>query len=116
MSTAPTELARKRAEVILQVCSGQITATQGAQKLGISRKTYYEWEKRALAGMLSQLEDLPPGRPPQPKDPDKQVLEQRIAQLEQDLDVAKVTNQIMSLMQEREDPETKKNSSSLKKS
>ena len=45
--------ARQRAEVIFQVRSGQITATQGAQLLGISRQQYYQWELR---------EELPPAK------------------------------------------------------
>jgi DNA-directed RNA polymerase specialized sigma24 family protein len=42
------KLARERAAIILQVRSGALTATEGAERLGISRKTYYEWEDRAL--------------------------------------------------------------------
>ena len=42
-------LARQRAALIVAVQSGQITASEAAQQLGISRKTYYQWEKRALA-------------------------------------------------------------------
>jgi transposase len=42
------ELARKRAAVIFAVRSGRITAEEGAKQLGVSRKTYYEWERRAL--------------------------------------------------------------------
>src|SRR5512141_2846233 len=101
MSDPRKELARKRAEIILQVRSGQITATQGAQLLGISRKTYYQWEKRALAGMLSQLEDLPSGRPAQPQDLEKLALQQKVRQLEQELLVRQQTDQILAYMQER---------------
>ncbi len=109
MSNPRKETARQRAEIILQVCSGQITATRGAQLLGVSRKSYYEWEKRALAGMLSQLEDLPPGRPPKPQDPEKQILERRILKLQQDLYVAQQTAEIMAAMEERKEAPSKKN-------
>jgi len=34
------ERARERAEVIFAVRSGQITAEEGAKRLGVSRKTY----------------------------------------------------------------------------
>jgi DNA-binding XRE family transcriptional regulator len=44
--------ARQRAEVILKVRAGRMTAAHGARLLGVSRKTYYQWEQRALAGML----------------------------------------------------------------
>jgi transposase-like protein len=108
MSDPRKELARKRAEIILQVRSGQITATQGAQQLGVSRKTYYQWEKRALAGMLSQLEDLPPGRPAQPQDAEKQALQQKVNQLEQELFVRQQTDEIMAYMEERQGSNTKK--------
>ena len=57
------ELAKQRALIIMQVRSGQITATEGARQLGISRKTYYQWESRGLDGMLKALEDQDPGRP-----------------------------------------------------
>lgn len=38
------KLAIERAEVILKVQSGELTATEGAAMLKVSRKTYYEWE------------------------------------------------------------------------
>jgi len=42
----------KRAEVIMKVNCGLITATQAAKELNISRKTYYKWEKKGLSGIL----------------------------------------------------------------
>jgi len=36
------EQARQRAEMILKVRGGQITAQEAARALGISRKTYYK--------------------------------------------------------------------------
>ena len=41
------KLARERALVILQVRSGALTAKEGAKLLGVSRKTYYEWEEKS---------------------------------------------------------------------
>ena len=49
-------LARKRAAVILKVRSGQMTATAGAKELGISRKSYYAWERRALEALMETLD------------------------------------------------------------
>jgi transposase len=57
------ELARERALVILRVRSGAMTAKQGAQALGVSRKTYYQWEDRALKAMALALENRVAGRP-----------------------------------------------------
>src|SRR6266404_5447562 len=75
--------ARQRAELIFQVRSGQVTATAAAQRLGISRQQYYQWEKRALEALLQALEDQPTGRPKGQTDPEKQTLQHRVAQLEQ---------------------------------
>jgi transposase-like protein len=51
----------ERASVVFAVRSGQITVEEGARRLGVSRKTYYEWERRALQAMTDALEDRPPG-------------------------------------------------------
>jgi len=64
------ELAQKRAEVIMRVRTGQMTATDAAKALGVSRKTYYEWEKRGLGGMLDALEKGRSGRPGEVRDPE----------------------------------------------
>ena len=55
--------ARKRAETIFKVRSGLYSATEGACELGVSRKTYYQWENKGLTAMASALEDKDPGRP-----------------------------------------------------
>ena len=44
-----------------------MTATEGAVALGVSRKTYYKWENRALGAMLDGLEDRATGRPELPE-------------------------------------------------
>jgi DNA-binding XRE family transcriptional regulator len=58
--------ARKRAELILKVRSGLTTATAAAFELGVSRKTYYQWEAKAFDSMLEALIDKEPGRPALP--------------------------------------------------
>ena len=76
---SPSQL---RASLILQVRSGQITAQQAAQQLGISRQAYYKWEKRALQALLHALQDQPPGRPKGITDPEKDQLKTRVEELE----------------------------------
>ena len=49
------EQAEKRAQIILEVRSGRMTAEDGAKALGVSRKTFYRWEKRGLRGLLEAL-------------------------------------------------------------
>jgi transposase len=86
MKKRPTtqQAARERAEVIMKVRCGLMNASQAAEQLGISRKTYYKWEQRGLSGMLSGLTDQPPGRPCQPVDSQKQALEKQLEQLQRD--------------------------------
>ena len=92
------ERARERAEVIFAVRSGQITAEEGAKRLGVSRKTYYEWERRALEAMTEALENKAPGRPSTPQDEEKQRLQDQIAELQNKLFVAEKTVEVRDML------------------
>ena len=92
------KLARERAMVILQVRSGALTAKEGAKLLGVSRKTYYEWEEKSLKAMALVLENRSPGRPPAPVDMEKEALRERIRELEKKLDLAEKTIEVKELM------------------
>ncbi len=92
------KLARERALVILQVRSGALTAKQGAKLLGVSRKTYYEWEEKSLKAMALALENRPAGRPPVPVDEEKETLRERIQELEKKLDGAKNTIKVKEFL------------------
>ena len=79
------EKARRRAQVIWDVRSGKITAKEGADSLGISRQCYYEWEHRALQGMVDALTDKTAGRPSNPPpDQEKEEMKRKLAQLERE--------------------------------
>jgi transposase len=106
------KLARERALVILRVRSGALTAKEGAQGLGVSRKTYYEWEERALKAMALALENRVAGRPPASMDEEKERLRERIRELEKKLDLAEKTIEVKELLaayEEFRDKGTKKN-------
>ena len=92
------KLARERALVILQVRGGTLTAKQGAKLLGVSRKTYYEWEEKSLKAVALALENRPPGRPPALMDPEKEALRDRIQELEKKLDLAEKTIEVKELL------------------
>jgi len=92
------ELARERALVILRVRSGAMTAKQGAQALGVSRKTYYQWEERALKAMALALENHVAGRPCVSTDEEKETLRQRIRELEKKLYLAEKTLEVKELL------------------
>ncbi len=88
------KLARERAAIILQVRSGAMTVTEGAERLGISRKTYYEWEDRALKAMAQALENHAPGRPSVPVDAKKEELQGKVQELEKKLYLAEKTIEV----------------------
>ena len=79
-------------QVFLSVRGGTLTAKAAARQLGISRKTYYEWEARAFHGLLEALRPKAAGRPPQARDPaaerlkkENQRLTRQVRELEQTL-------------------------------
>jgi transposase len=78
---------RKRAEMIMKVRCGLLTATQAAKELGVSRKTYYKWEKRGLSALLDGLAEKDRGRPSPPQDSRQQELLHQIEQLRRDNDL-----------------------------
>ena len=89
----PDPKAQMRMNVIMRVQNREITATQGAEELGISRKTYYEWENRALLSLHKTLSDRPAGRPEKEFNPYVEELENKVKNLSQ---------QVLMLEQERE--------------
>ena len=92
------KLARERALVILQVRSGALSVKEGAKRLGVSRKTYYEWEEKSLKAMALALENHSAGRPPVPVDEEKEGLRERIQALEKKLDLAEKTIEVKELL------------------
>jgi len=98
-------LARQRAQLIMQVRSGVLSAQEAARQLGISRKTYYQWERRALAAMVEALGNREQGRPPRPLDPEKEALQRQAQELQAKLEVLEQTEQIR---QRLEQPDKKK--------
>ena len=98
-------LARQRAQLIMQVRSGVLSAQEAARQLGISRKTYYQWERRALAAMVEALGNREQGRPPRPLDPEKEALQRQAQELQAKIEVLEQTEQIR---QRLEQPDKKK--------
>jgi transposase len=98
-------LARQRAQLIMQVQNGLLSAQEAARQLGISRKTYYKWERRALAAMVEALGNREQGRPPRPLDPEKEALQRQAQELQAKLEVLEQTEQIR---QRLEQPDKKK--------
>ncbi len=103
------KLARERASIILRVRSGALTVREGAERLGVSRKTYYEWEDRALQAMALALENHCPGRPSVPPDAEKEELQRKVRDLEKKLFLAEQTIEVKDLLSAFDLHEVKKN-------
>ena len=93
-------LARQRAKLIMQVRSGSLSVQEAARQLGISRKTYYKWERRALAAMVEALGHRAKGRPPLPSDPEKEALRRQTRELQAKLQVLEQTARIRQALEE----------------
>jgi transposase len=98
-------LARQRAQLIMQVRSGLLSAQEAARQLGISRKTYYKWERRALAAMVEALGNREQGRPRQAIDLEKEALRRQTQELQAKLQILEQTEQIRQALEE---PDKKK--------
>jgi transposase len=98
------ELTRRWAHQIMQVLSGQKKAADVVREMGVSRKTYYQREKRALQGMMQALSEKKGGRPPNLSDPQKEALLQENAQLQNELKVLKQTLEIRDIIAAMETP------------
>ena len=98
-------LARQRAQLIMQVRSGVLSAQEAARQLGISRKTYYKWGRRALAAMVEALGNREQGRPRQATDPEKEALRREAQELQAKLQVFEQTARIRQALEE---PDKKK--------
>jgi transposase len=99
--TAPQQaLARQRAQLIMQVQNGLLSAQEAARQLRISRKTYYKWERRALAAMVEALGNREHGCPPLLIDPEKEALQRQSQELQAKLQVMEQTVRIRQWLEQ----------------
>jgi transposase len=95
----PENQARQRAEIIMKVRCGLMTATEAAHLLGVSRKTYYKWEQRGLAALLVGLQEQTGGRPEIPRQQKREVeVEKRLVQLQREKELLQKRMQLKDLV------------------
>lgn len=83
----------------MKVRCGLMNATEAAAMLGVSRKTYYKWEKRGLAGLFAGLEEKTAGRPEAETQNSTQLeLEQQLAQVQRDNELLQKKLQLKDLV------------------
>lgn len=92
--------AHQKLEVIMKVRSGQMTVTEAARQAGISRKTYYEWEKKALMAIMEAFAEKPPGRKEKKQDPEKEALKKELESVKKEKILLENTMRIRELLSE----------------
>ena len=69
--------------LVFQVQCRQMKAAEAARRLAVSRKTYYQLEKRVLAGAVSGLAPKKAGRKGREKNPEAEALLQATVTLQE---------------------------------
>lgn len=87
-----------RAQVILQVCSGQLSVADAAAQLGLSEQRIYQLRDKARAAVEAACEPGQPGRPPtEPPHPDTvraTELQQQVAEAKAELEAERLRQEI----------------------
>ncbi len=104
--SATPQTARLRAELIMKVRCGLITARQAAKQLGVSRKTFYKWDQRGLSAILEGVTDQHPGRPPDPSDERCQSLEKQLAEAKREIELLNHKMALKDVLMDLKLPET----------
>ena len=105
MGRKPQDQARLRAQLIMKVRCGLMTAAEAARQLGVSRKTYYKWEQRGLKGLLDGVAEKTPGRPAHPCDENQQALEEQLAEAKTQIELLNHKLELKDVLLELKLPE-----------
>ena len=68
----------------MRVQTDQLTASEAARQMDVSRKTFYQRMQRGLAGMAAALTPRPAGRPGKARDAEKEALLEQMEQLQRE--------------------------------
>ena len=109
----PDPKALLRTEMIVKVRAGLMTATAAAEKLGVSRKTYYKWEKKGLQAMLAAGQDDTAGRPSKEEKKEVKALKRKVKSLSAKLEDMAQTAELRLMLRilERRDAKKKEKES-----
>lgn len=109
----PDPKALLRTEMIVKVRAGLMTATAAAEKLGVSRKTYYKWEKKGLQAMLAAGQNDTAGRPSKEERKEVKALKRKVKTLSAKLEDMAQTAELRLMLRilERRDAKKKQTES-----
>jgi len=100
------QTARLRAEMIMKVRCGLLTARQAAVRMGVSRKTFYKWEQRGLNALLENVTDQHPGRPADPSNDRCRTLEKQLSEAKREIELLNRKMALKDVLMELKLPET----------
>jgi DNA-binding transcriptional regulator YiaG len=92
--------------MIMKLRCGLLTDRQAADRMGVSRKTFYKWEKRGLNALLDNVTDLPPVRRAHPLDNRILDLEKQLALAHREIDLLNRKMALKDVLMELKLPET----------
>jgi hypothetical protein len=89
-----SELARQRLQVVLETLAGACRIPEACARLHLSEQRFDQLRSQVLQAGLDSLEPRPAGRRPPPPSAEVQALQARIAELEIELQAARVREEI----------------------
>src|SRR5262245_25460142 len=106
-------VAQRRVDVIIEVIAGRMGVEEACARLGVSPARFYQLRERALRAAVEALHPRPAGRPVKTiprEERQRQALEARVRELEEDLQAALVRTEIALAMPDQlRRAESKKN-------
>ena len=90
---------KERLRTVLETITGDLSVEEACRRLSVSPSRFHELREAALAGALRALEPRAPGRPPGPTpDPQVEALTRKNAELEHELEAARIRTEIAIVM------------------
>jgi hypothetical protein len=94
-----SEQAKKRLRTVLETMTGTTRVQEACRILEISEQRFYQLREELLQAALERLEGRPAGRPRKgQQDPMAQALEDKVAEMEAELEAAHVREEIAIAM------------------
>lgn len=96
-----SDLAKNRAEVILQTIRGELTIAEACATLGVEQSRFFALRSEALQALVGALEPGRVGRPPkEPSELERRMgeLEKKLAEVAFDLELSRVREEIAVTM------------------
>jgi transposase len=97
----------------VKVRAGLMTATAAAQALGVSRKTYYKWERRGLQAMMAAGQAEKPGRRSKEEAAEVKALKRKVKTLTEKVEHLAETGDLRLMLRLLERRDAKKKQTEL---